>query len=380
MVRVHKVFNMKSLLYVSSDVSSVQIELLKKLKSQGIDCHLLSYSISGHNAKSIDGIDSMTYSFKTIWKGPIFFIRRLYRVYKKSTLFLNNRKIDILHGNMCSGSGYICRKISKKNGIPYVLSIRNTDMNLWFLWKIPWIKKMIFKNVLSAKNLIFLSKAYMDDFVLRFPKKFATIIRDKCIIIPNGINDFWFNNIYENKRKLSSQIKMLTVGRIEDNKNQLLVAEAIERAMHILSVPFSYVIVGDCNNPKLLDKLKNYRFIEIKSFKEKEQLIDEFRDADIFIMASHFETFGLVYAEALTQGLPVIYTRGQGFDKQFDEGEVGFSVDSFSVDDIADGIIKVVGHYNSIVAKTTQLSAKYKWSNVVNDLDSLYSSVLYFKK
>jgi len=46
-------------------------------------------------------------------------------------------------------------------------------------------------------------------------------------------------------------------------------------------------------------------------------------------MPSITETFGLVYAEALSQGLPVLYTRGQGFDRQFEEGEVGYAVDCF---------------------------------------------------
>ena len=37
-----------------------------------------------------------------------------------------------------------------------------------------------------------------------------------------------------------------------------------------------------------------------------------YRENDIYVMPSIIETFGLVYAEAMSQGLPVIYTRGQG--------------------------------------------------------------------
>lgn len=40
-------------------------------------------------------------------------------------------------------------------------------------------------------------------------------------------------------------------------------------------------------------------------------------------MPSHKETFGLVYAEAMSQGLPIIYTKNQGFDGQFPDGYVG---------------------------------------------------------
>lgn len=47
---------------------------------------------------------------------------------------------------------------------------------------------------------------------------------------------------------------------------------------------------------------------------------------DVLLVPSGAETFGMVYLEAMSQGVPVLYTRGQGFDGQFPEGEVGYSV------------------------------------------------------
>ncbi|HGK7332802.1 TPA: glycosyltransferase [Streptococcus suis] len=59
-------------------------------------------------------------------------------------------------------------------------------------------------------------------------------------------------------------------------------------------------------------------------------------------MPSFHESFGLVYAEAMSQGMPVIYTRGQGFDGQFEEGVVGFSVDCIDEVEISNKIISIV--------------------------------------
>ena len=42
-------------------------------------------------------------------------------------------------------------------------------------------------------------------------------------------------------------------------------------------------------------------------------------------MPSITETFGLVYGEALSQGLLIIYTKGQGFDGQIKEKLAGYS-------------------------------------------------------
>ena len=52
-------------------------------------------------------------------------------------------------------------------------------------------------------------------------------------------------------------------------------------------------------------------------------------------MISKSETFGLVYFEALTQGLPVVYTAGQGFDGVINNLSVGYAVKSDNVSDIA---------------------------------------------
>ena len=44
----------------------------------------------------------------------------------------------------------------------------------------------------------------------------------------------------------------------------------------------------------------------------KSELLGIYRSSSIFIMPSTGETFGLVYIEALSQSLPVIYTKGDG--------------------------------------------------------------------
>ncbi len=44
-------------------------------------------------------------------------------------------------------------------------------------------------------------------------------------------------------------------------------------------------------------------------------------------MPSRAETFGLVYVEALLNGLPILYTKNEGIDEMYDN--VGEAVDSF---------------------------------------------------
>ena len=80
----------------------------------------------------------------------------------------------------------------------------------------------------------------------------------------------------------------------------------------------------------------------------KELLLSQYRQNDIFILPSKKESFGLVYAEAMSQGLPVIYTKGQGFDGQYPEGEIGYHINPNDSMDIANKILLIVGNYNVI--------------------------------
>lgn len=93
-------------------------------------------------------------------------------------------------------------------------------------------------------------------------------------------------------------------------------------------------------------------------------------------MPSLRETFGLVYAEALTQGLPVIYTKGQGFDGQFNEGEVGYSVDSEDSDDIANKVLHIMRDYEELTKKCIELCWKFDWKHITSQYVQIYNDLV----
>lgn len=87
-------------------------------------------------------------------------------------------------------------------------------------------------------------------------------------------------------------------------------------------------------------------------------------------MISHTETFGLVYMEALSQGLPVLYTKGQGIDKAF-TFQIGESVDSKDLRNIVQGIKKIISNqYNSINSIDFE---NFRWSNIALKYIKIYN-------
>ena len=82
-------------------------------------------------------------------------------------------------------------------------------------------------------------------------------------------------------------------------------------------------------------------------------------------MPSFTESFGLVYAEAMSQGLPVIYSEGQGFDNQFPEGTVGYHVSAYDATSVADGIEKVINNFSDIISNTISKSNR---QNIISSI------------
>src|SRR5699024_10998585 len=117
-------------------------------------------------------------------------------------------------------------------------------------------------------------------------------IDKKSYIIPNGINDFWFENLNKPKSINNLKLNCLYVGRIEKNKNLLTTVKALN-LLHY-DIELSYNIVGKIHDVKLFKTLKKYDFIKFYGELTPEELISVYRSNDIFIMPSIFESFGLV--------------------------------------------------------------------------------------
>lgn len=109
----------------------------------------------------------------------------------------------------------------------------------------------------------------------------------------------------------------------------------------------------------------------------KEQLMLSLRQYDIFTMLSHTETFGLSYVEALSQGLPIIYTKGEGFDNIYPEGMVGYHADSHNVEEIAQAIAKAIENYQQLKDNVNNLDLSiFEWRTVAHKYYNLFNQAV----
>ena len=94
----------------------------------------------------------------------------------------------------------------------------------------------------------------------------------------------------------------------------------------------------------------------------------------MFAMPSIHETFGLVYIEALSQGLPVLYTKGQGVDGSL-ESTAGIGVDPLSIDDIAEAIKLIILNQSTYSNKTVPFT-NYRWNNIGKSYFEEYKRII----
>lgn len=279
---------------------------------------------------------------------------------------------DLIHAYTLYTDGNAARVLSEKYGIPYVVAVRNTDVND-FLKKMIHLRKRGLKTLLAAKEVFFISDAYRRQVFEKYvPQKYQEVIKKKTYIIPNGIDEFWFENTPEQGKAIDKKhIKLVYAGRIDKNKN----IPTTQKAMEILrkqGYEATLTVVGKVQDEKEFQIIKNDPYTTCLPAMPKEKLIDVYRASDIFVMPSFTESFGLVYAEAMSQGLPVIYSKGQGFDNQFPEGVVGYHVDSGSPDDVAEGIKRVIENYSDIQKNVVDAARRFNWEEIVNQYSALY--------
>ena len=312
---------------------------------------------------------------------------RFFYYHKQNKILTSARSVyvdqsyDIVHAYTLFTDGNIAMQLSKSMGIQYVVAVRNTDLNVFFKRMIHLRKRGV-EILNNASAVFFLSPKYRDIVLDNYvPLEYKDELRQKCYVIPNGIDDFWHLHKYsrdgvliEQQLTVKKKLKCLYVGVLDKNKNVELTLKALAK-LNEDGWECSLTAIGKIIDSSLYEHLCSYAHFEHLEPKTKEELIYYYRNADIFIMPSHHETFGLVYAEAMTQGLPVIYTSGQGFDGQFPNGTVGYCVNDSNPQDVIDAIKKICLHYSELSNNAINCVDRFKWSDICEKYQTIYIDI-----
>ena len=286
--------------------------------------------------------------------------------------------VEVIHAHTLFTNGLVGLLLSKKYKIPLVVTPRNTDVN-YFLPRWPLFFRPLAKIILSrCEAVVFLSPSFLENQLQTFlPTEFFDEVRSKSKFIPTGVTDFWLEKSRPSdfSGRDDKVIKILFVGKLRANKNVGLLIEAV-RELTLSKESVELIIVGDGPCADLLSReAENLPVTFMGHIDNKQELKSVFGELDIFAMPSFKETFGLVYLEAMAQGLPVIYSKGQGFDGVFQHGVVGLAVDPTSKADLVLAIKSIMSNWSEISGRCVALARTLEWPRVAQSLNAVYSDL-----
>lgn len=187
----------------------------------------------------------------------------------------------------------------------------------------------------------------------------------KIVVIPNGVDEKEFKGL---KKEKKSYRTILYVGRLEKYKG----VQHLIKAMVKLDKNIILKIVGrgsfKKNLVKLAKRLGLVRRVKFRQDLSRRELLQSYLDADLFVLVSKYEAYGISVAEALVSGTPCVIANTSALQEWID-GKNCFGIDyPIDVDELARLIRKVMG-------KEVRNVEFMSWDKVVNNLIAVYQDV-----
>ncbi len=212
---------------------------------------------------------------------------------------------------------------------------------------------------------------------------------DKLVMIPNGVNlqEYTRNkniNFSRFRKKFASPKEkiVLFVGRLVYEKGVHVLINAVPRILEKVNAKF--VIVGNGYMKEPLSNLINGMGLAHKvmftGFVDDETLKNLQRCADVCVVSSLFEPFGIVALEAMAARSPVVVSDTGGLAEIIDHDVTGVKVHPENPDSLAWGIKKVLldeKHANWLTNNAhRKMLEKYDWNKISRQTKDVYEAVL----
>ena len=273
------------------------------------------------------------------------------------------------------------------------------------LWQMD--HKMIERRVKKADLILGCSQYITDNFRQRFPQLAA-----RCHTLYNGVDLAKFEEPERNKEKKLNYNRLLYVSKVSPEKGLHVLIEALEEivkkdpSIHLDIVgslnawPLGFIIW--LSEDKKVQKLAmfhdkknvNSYLSQIKSKIDSsnisknvtfhgriphEDVVKYFHAADIFVLPSFSEAFGIGFIEAMAAQVPVVGTKVGGIPEIVENGKTGVLVESGNSKDLANAITELLGNEDlrqKMITQGKERVEAFNWDKIVRNLEFLYAHML----
>lgn len=329
---------------------------------------------SGIHYENDNGVRTLRY-IGSSWIPKRFHLNRYLELYHGIKLFKYYVKRfgepDIIHVQSMLNAAILAEYIKKRYKIPYIISEHSW---IYGTGRLKTKELQIVKT--ASKNAAFLSGVSIS-----LCTELQSLINNECIwnYIPNMVCDEFF--ISPLKKTKSKQFRFVCIASsLDDNKSVSLIVKALDK----LSKKFKNVlleIIGDGPNRNKIENLTkklglNDR-VMIHGTQKKKLIIEILKKSDSLILASKYETFGVVIIEALAMGKPVIATKCGGPESIIEE-EDGILIPINNVNAMAEAMSRIIINYDRYNPYQIRKRCKDRYSvnTVLGDWSKVYNGIL----
>ena len=176
-----------------------------------------------------------------------------------------------------------------------------------------------------------------------------------------------------------TDIVILSVGELNDNKNQEIIIRAISK---LDNNNITYVLCGIGDKEKRLSELSEELSLQdkVKLLGYRNDVMKIYKCADIFAFPSKREGLGLAALEAMSSGLPIITSNVHGIRDYSDFGKTGYNCSPNDIDSFAK-YMKILAEDEELRKKMglycTEVAKKFDIKNTNVMMKKIYENVKY---
>jgi D-inositol-3-phosphate glycosyltransferase len=249
------------------------------------------------------------------------------------------------------------------------------------------------KVMASADRIVATSPTDKQDVIRHYG-----VSPQKISVVPPGLDLSLFHPMDREQARqrlhLHDKRMVLFVGRMDRIKGvETLLRMAGELIAADTSLRLSVLIVGGDRQVRVVDdasrelvrlrglvsELGLARVVKFVGPKEQHELPAYYAAADVCIVPSYAESFGMVAVEAMACGTPVVASRVGGLQSTIQHGVTGFLVPSGH----PVGFARHVRHIpdspelgERLGRAAVQAASRYRWPSVARQLEALYASLV----
>ncbi|MBX2818699.1 MAG: N-acetyl-alpha-D-glucosaminyl L-malate synthase BshA [Rhodothermaceae bacterium] len=320
----------------------VATELGIALAARGHEIHFISYALPFRLGKLAPNIffHEVDVTSYPLFEYPPYSLT----LTSKMASIAKHEKLDVLHVHYAiphATSAVIARQILEQQGIriPVVTTLHGTDITI--VGRDPSFAPVVTYSINQSDGVTAVSEYLRKETLSNFE------IDRNISVIPNFIDTNRF------KRQESSSLKqklcpncekvLVHVSNFRPVKNAKQVVEIMHRLKQD-NYSLKLLLVGDGPDRVPAEHLARELGIydDILFMGKQEAVQDILSIADVFVMPSGSETFGLAALEAMACGVPVVASNIGGLPELVDHGENGFLCPLGNVDAFAERIRQIV--------------------------------------